>query len=126
MRLGRVKRPKALWWQALHPDGLPVRQPARIRPRSDRMARAMRVYCRMARGFLRQNPTCQFPGCREPSREVHHSRGRVGVLLLLVQFWRAVCSSHHRWIGEHPVEARELGLLCNVGEWNCPPTTPEP
>jgi hypothetical protein len=61
----------------------------------------------------------------EKSRDVHHSRGRVGTLLIDTRFWKAVSRKAHDWIGEHPEEARALGLLCQPGEWNTPPNDAE-
>jgi hypothetical protein len=123
MRLTRLKRPKALWWHLLHPEGEPIRRPTRIRSRSARMQFAMRDYNRARAAFLLTNPRCQFPGCTAKSGDVHHTRGRIGALLLMRQFWRAVCRKHHDWIAENPRAARELSMLCNEGEWN---TIPQP
>lgn len=36
------------------------------------------------------------------------------------KFWVGLCREHHNWIGNHPLEARELGLLCEAGKWNLP------
>lgn len=59
------------------------------------------------------------------SRDVHHSRGRAGTLLIDVRFWKAVSRRGHYWIDDHPKEARAMGLLCEPGEWNRPPRDAE-
>ena len=53
--------------------------------------------------------------------ECHHTHGRVGKLLLFKPWWIAVCSDCHKWIHSNPERARELGLLCAIGEWNTQP-----
>lgn len=50
--------------------------------------------------------------------EVHHTRGRVGRLLLEKKYWLGVSKLGHRWIHEHPEEARKHGWLCEAGKWN--------
>lgn len=52
--------------------------------------------------------------------EVHHMRGRLGTLLRDQRFWIALSKQGHRWVHEHPAEARRLGFLCQPGEWNVP------
>lgn len=53
--------------------------------------------------------------------EVHHTHGRRGRLLNYQPWWMAVSKQGHRWIHQHPIEARALGFLCEAGKWNCPP-----
>jgi hypothetical protein len=52
--------------------------------------------------------------------EVHHKRGRRGELLLDDRHWMAVSKQGHRWMHEHPNEARGHGWMCELGEWNNP------
>lgn len=60
------------------------------------------------------------PASPEPHRstEIHHTKGRTGSLLCDERYWKATCAAGHWWIGSHPMQARELGLLCDVGDWN--------
>jgi hypothetical protein len=120
MKLSRIKRPKALWWQIRNPDGLPLPKRSRIKPRSSGMAKRMREYVKLKAAWI-TGRSCEFPGCRQPASDIHHKRGRAGALLLLTRFWAGVCSAHHRWIHENPQAARELCLLANQGEWNTLP-----
>jgi hypothetical protein len=46
--------------------------------------------------------------------EIHHTRGRIGRMLLAEEFWLGVSSEGHRWIHDHPALARESGLLCDT------------
>lgn len=89
----------------------------------------MREYRRLKERFLSGTPTdcrCKFPNCQKPAEEIHHTRGRAGTLLLDWRFWVGMCAKHHRWVGDNPVEARGLSLLCEAGQWNKPAATPIP
>ncbi len=77
----------------------------------------MRVYRRQAAAYKIANPTCSGPVCRQPTSDVHHTRGRSGSLLLDERFWRPVCRKCHDWIAAEPEAARAVGLLCAKGDW---------
>ena len=84
------------------------------------MARRMKIYVRAKKQFLLRYPTCAC--CfRRLATDVHHTRGRVGSLLVDMRFFSGVCRSCHEWIAGHPRRARECGLLCAAGAWNSPP-----
>ncbi len=53
--------------------------------------------------------------------EVHHSRGRLGPLLMDMRFWIPLSKFGHRWCHEHPAWARANGFLCAEGKWNTVP-----
>lgn len=63
---------------------------------------------------------CAFPGCGKRHVDCHHTRGRIGALLMDQRFWKPLCRRHHEWVHAHPAKARELGLLCEAGKWNTP------
>lgn len=86
-----------------------VRPAKPIARRSDKRAEEERVYNQLRKIFLSdpKNKTC--PVTKKPATEVHHKKGRVGKLLLDVRYWLAVSRDGHRWIEEHPDEAKELG-----------------
>lgn len=72
--------------------------------------------------FLMENHRCRAcnripAGARPPrvSCDVHHSRGRLGSLLMDARFWIPVCRICHNWIHANPAAAREAGLL---GPWH--------
>jgi hypothetical protein len=54
------------------------------------------------------------------STQIHHVRGKLGPLLTDERFWLPVSFAGHRWIHDHPDEARAKGLLAAIGEWNMP------
>jgi hypothetical protein len=96
----------------------PTKGRRRVRPMSARRAAALLEYAKAKRQFLAANPKCQRVGCRHDSEDLHHIRGRVGALLTMQEFWKALCRRCHNWVGDHPKEARSEGLLCQPGEWN--------
>lgn len=60
--------------------------------------------------------TCVVCGKKNP--DVHHSRGRISILLLLVQYWVPLCRADHSKIDADRPEARRLELLCQAGDWH--------
>lgn len=93
---------------------------ARSQPHAVRMA----VYVPIRELFLTQNPLCQccdviykhLHGTPSNLRvrfadEVHHKRGRDGLLLFDVRYWRATCRECHSFIHTHPKEAHQLKLI---------------
>jgi hypothetical protein len=78
----------------------------------------MKEYLKARKKFLAVNRKCKR--CGKPSTEIHHSRGRIGRLLLMEEHWVALDRCCHNWVGDNPVEAREAGLLCELGQWNTP------
>lgn len=101
------------------------RPPRHIRRMSPRQRVRIVEYHKRRRWFLLNNPWCAWGLAQNPKRhiratEVHHTRGRIGSLLNDERFWLAVSQYGHEWIHAHPNDARKLGLLCQVGQWNKP------
>ncbi|TXH49972.1 MAG: hypothetical protein E6Q97_21345 [Desulfurellales bacterium] len=96
-----------------------------IRPVSKALAKRKRQYSPIRAKFLAINSRCAvFPYQR--ATEIHHSRGRIGRLLNMTEFWVPVSREGHRWINDNPAEARNrtwmgIPLLCAVGQWNTVP-----
>lgn len=78
----------------------------------------LREYATLRKRFLHDRPRCER--CGKKATDIHHKRGRVGRLLCMTEYWASTCRGCHQWIGENPNEARELGLLCELGKWNTP------
>lgn len=96
-----------------------------IRARTALHDARMAVYRAIKELFLLKEPTCQ--ACRffrgqnaNPlwSDDVHHTRGREGLLLFDVRFFKAVCIPCHSKIHDNPELSRKFGLLCEKGDWN--------
>lgn len=87
----------------------------RIAPLSDKRKIEQREYLKSRLIFLNEHQKCEagLTGCRIWATEVHHKRGRIGRLLLNILYWLAVCRVCHRWIEEHPEEAKEKGFSLN-------------
>ena len=91
-----------------------------IRRESKTRGRENRLY-RAEVKFWKVGKRCAFPGCNKRHVDCHHKRGKLGPLLRDQRFWLPLCRLHHAWIGDHPTRARELGLLCEHGQWNSLP-----
>lgn len=99
-----------------------------VKPNINRVSKARGAqnakYLILRRSYLIANRQCEthhviFPGERgQVARDIHHTHGRIGSLLLDESKWRAVCRNCHHWIGSFVKRARELGLIAPAGEWN--------
>lgn len=131
----KLKQPKAAWTRAfpsqaaaLHPErGAPGGVKARGASEAVRMAvygpiaamfKAARWKCeaciRVAEFWL---PESEWPLMVRDTKHVHHSKGRVGLLLFDTRYWVPVCEECHRWIGDNVEKARGLGLIAAEGDW---------
>lgn len=116
----KPKRKKAIWLSLPGAaDWKRRNKPARTRTEARR-----REYARLRLLFLERRE-CQvcavYPA--KKATQVHHTRGRAGVLLLVQKWWVPVSAAGHQWIHANPEEARRrtwygLPLLCKPGDWN--------
>ena len=109
----------------------------RLAPRSKKREGANREYLRLRKAFLQRHPYCQIwmkrMGLTENdkvlwggqyfhrptmtvywaprSQDIHHTKGRTGKNFLDTSTWMAASRKEHRWVHDHPKEARALGLL---------------
>jgi hypothetical protein len=94
--------------------------------RTSERAEQERRYRAQVRAWLRlpENRWCRvyllLLGRRVPASQCHHHQGRRGMLLLYEPSWIPVSWEGHRWIDEHRERARDLGLLCPLGQYNSP------
>lgn len=94
-----------------------------VKSRSGGEKARMAVYLAIKEIWLRNplNLTCRIRATSECSNncsEIHHSRGRGGILLFDVRYWLPVCNSCHSYLHAYPAEARAKGWLAQPGEWN--------
>lgn len=80
-----------------------------MRTRSVKRAKQERLYSKIRKAFLEENPVCHVECCESDSIEVHHMKGRIGALLTDVTYFLAVCRAHHNLIESHPAEAKKRG-----------------
>ena len=94
----------------LHRASTPLKRYTRLRRVSKKREGESKIYLAKRRRFLSANPVCEK--CKhEKSRDVHHVCGRYGGNYLNEMTWLALCRTCHRWIHDHPKEARERGWL---------------
>lgn len=119
--------PKKKWGKALWATAFPE-QHKKLRPeqtkaggvryRSVSEDMRMAIYVPIAKMFKEHNPWCQCcaiirgidPNDARVTEDIHHTRGREGLLLFDIRYWLAACRICHNWIKDHPKEAIELGL----------------
>lgn len=98
-----------------------IRDAGKPKPVTERAA-ARKLYALSRAAFLTVNRWCAVAlalgGPKKTANQVHHTRGRLGTLLIDQRYWKGVSAAGHRWIDEHREEARDLGLLCERGDWH--------
>ena len=102
----------------------PKKKPIPIKQVSDKMAKALGVYGKIKKEYIKDNPECEahFCNCSTPSEEltIHHKMGRIGyaneekrqmeiTLLHDKDYFMASCGSAHRWIEDNVAQAKEWG-----------------
>lgn len=94
------------------PDYKPTARQKHIAPRSPKRSKLERAYAAKRITFLTEHTMCEarLPCCTNNATDVHHKQGRIGMLLLDVTKWLAVCRACHDWIERHPAEAQERGF----------------
>ena len=105
------------YWQhraTLKPKAKKEYKKRTIAPISDKMRKIVIAYSELRKSFLSRKKKCEAKvnGCTGESTDVHHKRGR-GKYHLDERTFLAVCRNCHRWIEEHPKEAKQLGLSEN-------------
>ena len=110
---------KAPWVLAL--NRLPaVKKRNRIPAMSKHRHARYQEYKKVVACLKKRYPRCQVAGCSRPSKDPHHTRGRVSTLLTDERFLKMVCRECHNRIGDDPIWARSAGMLCEHGKWNAP------
>lgn len=87
----------------------PLRRKKGLRKVSSKHKRQLGVYYAVRENYLQNHPICEACKIRL-STEIHHMKGR-GKHLCNTDYFMAVDRGCHRWIHDHPAEARTLGLL---------------
>ena len=85
---------------------------APVKKVSDKMKEDLKVYRKEARKFITTHNKCKMhmKGCEIEARCVHHSKGRLGDLLLDKRYWIPSCYSCNLQVEIKDAEAREKGL----------------
>lgn len=71
-----------------------------------------REYLKKRKAYLEEHPYCEAEiQCHGLlAIEIHHKKGRCGLLLTDIKYFLAVCRTCHDWIEENVIQAKELGL----------------
>jgi hypothetical protein len=82
-----------------------------------------KIYATLKPKWFRQNPFCCVSGCGRKTDDLHHTRGRNGLLLATAEFFVPLCRPHHNRLKEPGgVEwGRQHGLLPEMGGHNTLP-----
>ena len=81
-----------------------------IKKVSDRRSEQLKIYSVLSKEFKKNNPICSCCGVRN-TNDIHHVKGRIGVLLNDFTYWMATCRVCHTHIHENPRESRMKGWL---------------
>jgi hypothetical protein len=82
----------------------------RLKPIADKKKAIRKEYAAMAASFILKYAKCVvYPNRR--ATDVHHTRGRLGALLVDKKWWLPVSRAGHNWIHNNPKEATERGFL---------------
>lgn len=90
-----------------------LRRTTRLSAVSKKRAIQLKEYRRLRAPFLDRNRVCEVCN-RRKSQDVHHARGRIGLDLIDLNGWMAVCRPCHQWLHDNPREAKAKGWL---GAW---------
>lgn len=101
---------KYCWMMRTSKQKLKTTTPVRIKPVSDKRQDELKIYRIKRDEYLKRNPICEFPGCLSTDIELHHKKGRIGLLLTDDRYFCSLCRKHHRWVEEHPEEAKKMNL----------------
>lgn len=82
-----------------------------IRKLSKKRANLSAQYRRRRKRFLEDNPICQagLDGCTHHATQIHHQKGRIGMLLIDMENFLAVCHCCHQIIEHAPEMAKQNG-----------------
>ena len=81
------------------------------------------VYSSIATLFKIANPWCKICELRgnhviHGTEDVHHSRGKQGLLYFDVRWFVPCCRSCHSWAENNVESAMAIGVTCQKGDWN--------
>lgn len=90
----------------------------RIKKVSDKHAKRLTEYYKLAKEYKEMNPQCEVAFCRNITDDVHHIGFRDGIRLTDVELFMSVCRMHHDKIHSDPNWARENGYLLSRNKLN--------
>ncbi len=90
--------------------------PARINPISDTLQLLNKIYAILCAELKPLHTICEgnLSGCTHVATEIHHMKGRRGILLIMSKFFKYLCRNCHDFCTEHSAQAQEMGLSVQV------------
>jgi hypothetical protein len=94
-------------------EGKDKNSKSKINNRSKKRQAQELVYSKLRKVYLNrpENKICPIKGV--PTTEVHHKKGRIGTLLIEIEFWVALSREGHDYVEDNPVWAKENGYSLN-------------
>lgn len=88
----------------------------KINQQSDQRIILNKIYKILCKEFKPLHPVCegQLPGCTHKATEIHHKKGRRGLLLILSKYFGYLCSNCHTFCTKNSKAAKELGLSMQI------------
>lgn len=124
----KKKQPKAIWTSVQSPGFKRQQQSLRpengaaggVKARSKPMEVRMAMYNPIRDLFLSSRSKCEIEcneACQDLSVDVHHSKGKDGLLLFDIRYWIPACRNCHNHVTANPKEAAEHGWTLG-SQWN--------
>ena len=85
-----------------------------IKKVSDKRTVLNRELAKIVKEVKNERPVCELKVsgiCSHKTVTVHHTKGRIGELLLNKKYMKASCSPCNLWVESHTAEAKEMGLI---------------
>lgn len=71
---------------------------SKIRKQSEKRKEDLKIYHLKRQAYLQAHPVCEFEGCNQKARDLHHKAGRSGDKFLDETKYMALCREHHTLI----------------------------
>lgn len=69
------------------------KKPKPLKKISDKLKPELRIYSIEGAKFMEENKICQYEGCQQPSKQLHHKKSR-GANLNNKETWMAICPNN--------------------------------
>lgn len=91
-----------------------VKKRIRINHTSDQRQKLNAIYSILSKEIKATPAVCEgwgkIEGCTKKATQIHHKRGRRGLLLIMSFYFCRICGNCHNYINEHSASGVELGL----------------
>ena len=93
-------------------QSIPFAERTKVSAKSPQQAIFDTIYKILCKELKPLHKKCEanLPGCQSVASDIHHRRGRKGILLILSAYFGYMCRNCHSWCTHHSKEAKALGL----------------